>query len=280
MPNFLYVGTGKAGSTWLFDALRWHPDVHVTPVKETNFFDLNYHRGPGWYGSFFEETSARAVGEIAHRYLRHPEVAQRILDTLGPTRCIAVFREPEDYALSSYLFAVRNGRFVGTPDEWIERCFERDSVCYMTLLQPFLDAMGRNNIFIGCFNDLQEDPEGFFSDVCRFLDVPMRPLPPALRGKSNAAARPRSQSVALWVNRVSRYLKTHGGQRLIALVKRQPVVQSLLYKPLPTESKQRFSEASRRLIRSVAEPQVRALDAATGTRFLQRWYAMAPGVAA
>ena len=271
-PNFIYIGTGKAGSTWLFEALQWHPDVYVTEVKETNFFDLNLHRGLAWYEEFFADTQAHAVGEIAHRYLRHPEVARRILDALGPTRCITVFRRPEDYALSWYLFSRRNGRFDGTPDAWIEQCFEHDSVRYMSLLRPFLEAMGRENIFVGCFDDLHDAPGMFFSEVCRFLEVAPFDLPPRLLGRSNAAASPRSSTLALLVNRVSGYLKTRGGQRLIAVVKRQPLVQALLYKPLLPVERPGFSAESRELIRAIAEPELRALDSAVGTRLTERWY--------
>lgn len=280
LPNFLYIGTGKAGSTWLLDALSWHPEVFVTPAKETDFFDLNFHRGVEWYSGFFPPTDAKAIGEIAHRYLRHPQTADRILGVLGPTRCIAVFREPADYSLSSYQFAVRNGRFLGTPDAWLAERFEHDSVCYMRLLEPFLRAMGRHRVFVGCFDDLREDPAGFFRDVCTFLDVQPLPLPERLLGKSNAAARPRSAALALMVNRTAKSLKTLGGQHLIARVKRSSFVKSLLYSPLPREERVSFSPASRALIRGIAEPEVRALDSVAGTRLAERWYGVAGEAAA
>ena len=276
LPNFLYIGTGKAGSTWLMEALTWHPGVFVTPAKETDFFDLNFHRGTAWYEEFFFGAQAPAVGEIAHRYLRHPEAAERMRAVLGPTRCITVFREPEDYTMSSYLFAVRNGRFSGGPDAWVEQRFESDSVRYMTLLDPFIRAMGPENVFVGCFDDLQEDPAGFFRDICLFLGIEALGLPAHLLGKSNAAARPRSPALALLVNRTAKFLKTHGGQYLIAAVKRRKFVKSLLYAPLARDERTPFSPASRAMIRGIAEPEVRSLDRAMGTRLAERWYG-APG---
>jgi hypothetical protein len=38
-PNFIYIGTSKAGSTWLFDILSRHPEVYITPTKGLYFFD-------------------------------------------------------------------------------------------------------------------------------------------------------------------------------------------------------------------------------------------------
>jgi hypothetical protein len=41
LPNFLVIGAGKAGTTALYNYLGQHPEVYVTPTKETNFFALD-----------------------------------------------------------------------------------------------------------------------------------------------------------------------------------------------------------------------------------------------
>ena len=38
MPNFLIIGAAKSGTTTLYDWLTQHPQVYMSPVKETNFF--------------------------------------------------------------------------------------------------------------------------------------------------------------------------------------------------------------------------------------------------
>ena len=38
-PNFIYVGAPKSGSTWLFEALKEHPQVYVAPEKSTTYFE-------------------------------------------------------------------------------------------------------------------------------------------------------------------------------------------------------------------------------------------------
>jgi Sulfotransferase family len=35
-PNFFIVGTPKAGTTSLYHYLEEHPDIYMSPVKETN----------------------------------------------------------------------------------------------------------------------------------------------------------------------------------------------------------------------------------------------------
>ncbi len=39
LPTFLGIGAHKAGTTWLFEQLRSHPDIWLPAVKELHFFD-------------------------------------------------------------------------------------------------------------------------------------------------------------------------------------------------------------------------------------------------
>jgi hypothetical protein len=46
-PNFLCIGAQKSGTTWLYENLKQHPEVWLTPVKEIHFFDYYlYHPSP------------------------------------------------------------------------------------------------------------------------------------------------------------------------------------------------------------------------------------------
>jgi len=51
MPNFIIIGAAKAGATSLYRYPSQHPQIYMSPVKETNFFSLEGHRldfsGPG-----------------------------------------------------------------------------------------------------------------------------------------------------------------------------------------------------------------------------------------
>ena len=38
-PSFVCIGAQKAGTTWLYDNLRPHPEVWLPQVKEIHFFD-------------------------------------------------------------------------------------------------------------------------------------------------------------------------------------------------------------------------------------------------
>src|SRR4051812_36047156 len=38
-PNFLCIGAQKAGTGWLYEQLRSHPDFWMPPLKEVHYFD-------------------------------------------------------------------------------------------------------------------------------------------------------------------------------------------------------------------------------------------------
>jgi hypothetical protein len=63
LPNFLIIGAEKAGTTWLYDRLKRHPDIFMPEVKEIHYFnsrkstlESNSHyedHDLDWYRDFF-----------------------------------------------------------------------------------------------------------------------------------------------------------------------------------------------------------------------------------
>ena len=48
LPDFICIGAGRAGTSWLYEMLREHPEIFTArDIKETHFFDDYYDRGSG-----------------------------------------------------------------------------------------------------------------------------------------------------------------------------------------------------------------------------------------
>jgi len=102
-PNFFIVGTHRAGTTWLYEVFRKHPQVFVPAEKELMFFNDYYHRGIEWYEQFFRLSSKSiAVGEINPNYLAFEFVAQRIFQHYPESRIVAILRNPADQFTSMF----------------------------------------------------------------------------------------------------------------------------------------------------------------------------------
>lgn len=272
VPNFIYIGTGKAGTTWLFQVLQAHPQIFVTPVKETNFFDLNFGRGLEWYRTFFKDASGQtAIGEISHRYIHCPDAARRIRETLGEVKLIVGLREPIDYCVSDFLFTVRNGRFAGDLRQWCREGFDWSTVRYKDMLEPFLKEYPVERIHVYNFDLVAHAPDRLISNICRFLDVDEIPLRHEVVGKVNAAARARVPAIAGLVNRTSKFLKRRGGQRIIAFVKRQAIVQRALFRQIDQSDRPNMPADLKAEMRAYARPHLEWLDQTFETSFVRDW---------
>ena len=84
LPDYLIIGAQRAGTTSLHRYLVQHPGVRtMLRTKGVHFFDVNYGRGMGWYGSRFptkltawyvarRHGTELLTGEASPYYLFHP----------------------------------------------------------------------------------------------------------------------------------------------------------------------------------------------------------------
>ena len=74
--DFIGIGAAKAGSTWVADNLRRHPDIFIPKKKELNYFcktelatrvpNYRYKKPLSWYHAFFTDAGPGQVkGEIS-----------------------------------------------------------------------------------------------------------------------------------------------------------------------------------------------------------------------
>src|SRR6187549_648202 len=123
LPNFLHIGPGKAGSTWLHETLLVHPEVYLNEAKDLYFFSRYYDRGVAWYQEQFQRATPDhvVVGEVSPDYLGSPEAPERIRETLGPNvQLMVTLREPAKRAFSAYLYARKHGLAKDTFRETLE----------------------------------------------------------------------------------------------------------------------------------------------------------------
>jgi hypothetical protein len=108
-PHFLGIGAQKAGTTWVFENLRLHPEIFMPPPKEIHFFDREYPRGSGWYGDLFKDAATKICGEITPAYaiLNSAEIGQ-IATFLPDVKIFFIIRNPMERGWGG-------GRLVGPP---------------------------------------------------------------------------------------------------------------------------------------------------------------------
>jgi hypothetical protein len=273
-PNFIYIGPSKAGSTWLHEVLIRHPQIFLTDAKDLYFFDRYYDRGLDWYLSHFKDAGPehRLVGEICQEYLSSPEAARRIRDCLGPdVKLMVTVREPAARAFSGYLYMRKHGVFEGSFREALEtRPGMLNHSRYASLLSNYIAAFGRQAIYCGVFDDLQEDPQRFVKQLLSWLGVEPMALGESELAARLPASRARSVSLARVVKHGSNWARQHNASRLIGRVKRSPAVQRALYTPLKSD-KPRLTDEDAQWVRERLTSEIVELEAMFDLDLRGRW---------
>jgi hypothetical protein len=273
LPNFIFIGPDKAGSSWLHEVLKAHPEIHVTPAKDVYFFDRYYHWGLDWYRERFRERgNEKVVCEVCHDYLFSPVAAERMYHDLPGVRLMVCLREPIERAFSAYLYLRKFG--------WTRATFEEEIVAnpsllsrgrYFSHLKPYLERFGPERLLISRFDDLMEDPGKFAASVFRFLGVREVDLPDRLLHRTLPAGEARSVRVAKLAKSGAQVLRRLGMPRLVGALKSSAAVQNLLFVPYSEAAKPSAAPATRRSLQAEFRDEIDALDRALGTDLAGLW---------
>jgi Sulfotransferase domain len=271
VPDFLYIGTSKAGSTWLFNALAVSPDVWLASNKGLYFFDAHYERGVDWYRDQFRDADGRAVGEFSHSYLSSREAPARIAEYAPSMRLLVCLREPVDRAFSDYLDLVKNNGFTGSfPDalEQYPRLLDRGR--YATHLSGYLEHFPISQIHVGLFDDLKTGPQAYADEVYDFLGLERVALSAGDLRARMPAGRPRNAALVGAAKRASRVAASVGLRRWRSRIKRSTVVRSALYRQYRDDKPRLDPSVAADLHQTFAE-EVARLDDLLGRPVSEVW---------
>lgn len=264
MPNFIIIGTAKAGTTSLCNYLAQHPQIYMSPIKEPHFFsfekkDLKFN-GPGdreiskkfitniqdYYGLFKNVSEEKAIGEASSTYLYISKAAERIHRVIPETRLIVILRNPVDRAYASYLHLVRDGR-ESTSDFAIALQLEKERIknnwmplwhylnrgFYYSQLKRYFDLFDSTKIKIYLYEDFQKKNLAVVQDIFQFLEVDST-FTPNIVTKFNVSGIPKNRKLQKIFN-TSGFYKTIVKKILPANLK-QKIRVSNLSKPKLSDS--------------------------------------------
>ncbi|MEQ8999686.1 MAG: sulfotransferase domain-containing protein [Coleofasciculus sp. B1-GNL1-01] len=116
LPNVLVIGAAKAGTTTVYQYLKQHPQVYMSPRKEPHFFSKNGTKNypiPTLedYQALFQGASDEiAIGEASTSYLTHSKAAERIQCHIPNAKLIAILRDPAYRTYSLYIMLLMLGK--------------------------------------------------------------------------------------------------------------------------------------------------------------------------
>lgn len=204
-PTFLIAGAARAGTTSLAEGLRTHPRVFLTQPKEPHFFAFHGRRvdfqGPGdadtinrvavtdrtsYLRLYPQAHDFAALGDGSVSTLYYAEAAAPEVVRMNPDmRVVIVLREPVDRAYSSFQYLKTRGfeqheHFLDAvadeprrkAENWHHLWHYVSMSHYARNLKVLQDSLGRDQVAIWFYDDLQTDYRGTLRSVQAFLGLP------------------------------------------------------------------------------------------------------------
>ena len=208
LPDFVIIGTAKAGTTSLYNFINTHPNVVPASWKELDYFSnpSNYALGRLWYGRHFPNAIRKRYlskrsgfgvmsGEATPNYLLNTDVPGKMKRMLPDARLIVILRNPIDRAYSEYQMRMRKRweslSFEGAikaeekrlcrekeetdsdPEFW----FRRQRYSYLGMgryadhLANWFEYYDRKQFLILTTEEMGTDPQGVLDRVFGFLGL-------------------------------------------------------------------------------------------------------------
>ena len=266
VPTFFIPGAPKAGTSTLHRHLAAHPDVCMSEPKEPSIFYGHFGDPDYIETSFRHRTTEKVFGDATATYMLHPEVPGRIREAVPDAKLIVALREPIARAISQYEFRLQKGMEVRPFAEIVKRGLDEEILSYSaygTHFGRFFALFPMDRFHFVESSDLASDPERTMAKVFEFLGV--EPIRVSEDVRENVTRAPGSETT----RRVLSFVRRTRVQRLVPRSVR-PQMRRLASKVMAlgaSGSRTELRSRDRARLIELFEPEVQALEAATGLSF-------------
>jgi len=184
IPNIFHIGTQRAGSTFLFNLLKKHPQISLSKRQEIHYYTSNFEKSIDWYLNQFDENKIM-IDTSPKLFQKGYISAKRIYNNLGKKKpkFILVLRNPIDYINSHFRMHLKTGFFkkhenyssktkdllnhLENHPEYLDRALYAKN-----LKENWLDLFDiKKNFKIIFFNDLINNKDNTIKEILGFLDL-------------------------------------------------------------------------------------------------------------
>lgn len=197
-PDFVGVGVQRAGTSWWFQELVRHPDVHQADgaPKETHFFDplsdgrldaarvAEYHR-------WFPRPSGGITGEWTPCYVYHPWEVPLLARAAPSTRVLLMLRDPMARFTSGVRFRLDRG---WSRSDAVLDAYERGM--YARQVANLLRFVDRSRLFVLVYEEALSAPDKLMSKTVEFLGLDPTGLPAPVRVRPSTTSPEASDEVS------------------------------------------------------------------------------------
>lgn len=200
-PDLFIIGAPKAGTTSVYEWLKGHPEVYMSPSKEPRYFapdlhtdhaqDLRYGEDEGTYLALFAAArDEKRLGEASVRYMYSLAAPGLIHEFQPDAYIVAMLRDPVDLVYSLHSQLVAEGReeigdfesaLAAEDDRRAGRRLPplihprfaqyRDQARFGEQLPRWFNTFGRGRVHVIVLEEMMRDPAASFHQLLEFLQV-------------------------------------------------------------------------------------------------------------
>ena len=252
--DFIGIGAEKAGTTWVADIFRSHPQIFLPQQKEIHYFNryfvedpciynYNYDKSFSWYKNFFKYACDHHVkGEICPAYLWDDEAPKRIYENFPNIKIFAILRNPIERTYSQYLYYKQKGVIKNEDFETAikEYSFFLERSKYYTQLCNYYKLFPHKNIKIMFFDDLKKDRNTFIKDLLSFLEVNTN-IDYSIIESSNVTGVPKFKKFNIGLASTKKFIRNYELTFILEMSRKLKISQ-LLEKIRSTTTKESFKK--------------------------------------
>ena len=182
-PNFIIIGSGRAGTTSLYSYLIQHPNIMGSfshrdeKASDLHFFEHMISSSTNWYRSHFPTKLSKKFlelrtkspvisGEFTSTYMYHPYVPKRIFDLIPNIKLIVILRNPVDKVYSAFSQQFQFQEFTSNFEEYIESELKRIKI---TENKPYMKTFNEDFESIAVPNILRHGM--YYTYLKKWLDI-------------------------------------------------------------------------------------------------------------
>jgi len=135
-----------------------------------------------WYKSLFEEGNGKIKGEITPAYsILNIEDIRHIKTLFPDLKIILIFRNPIDRAWSQLRFYITRNILTVHNDmdkikAFIDSGIQETRGNYIQIFNNWTSVFPEEQIFIGFYDEIMENPKSFIGKISNFLEIDKEPL--------------------------------------------------------------------------------------------------------
>jgi len=231
-PDFICLGLHKCATSWIYNCLYQHPDVHVK--HDIDFFALErkWSLGSAWYENTLADKYQKGVltGDLSTFYFVYEKVPARIHSLYPKVKLFVSLRNPVDRCYAHYIQDLKMGH-IPKKITFISALEKNPEYItwgkYKKHIRRFLEYFREEQFAVFIYEDLKSKPLQFIKEIYSFIHAGDFE-PSGLNVRINPSRLPKYPWVSQFTKSTAKYLrKSPRGEKIWWTIKKTGFLQHI-----------------------------------------------------